>query len=83
MKTRQMRLFSILLALFVTFSFVYAIPTGKISGYVYDSQDKSPLPGANVFLKGTRLGASTDLKGQYVIQKVPVGSYTLGELYRV
>jgi TonB-dependent receptor len=65
-----------LFALFVASSFLHAAPSGKILGYVFDV-DKEPLPGANVFLKGTTLGASTDLNGKFVIPIVPAGRYKL------
>jgi TonB-dependent receptor len=77
MNTMRMKGRGALFALFVVSSFLYAAPSGKISGYVFDSQDKKPLPGANVFLRGTTLGASTDLNGKFVIPKVPAGSYKL------
>ena len=57
--------------------FSYAQMTGKIRGRVIDAQTKAPLPGANVIIKGTTMGASTDAKGNYVILSVPVGRYSL------
>lgn len=77
MKTRPMKVFLILLTLFLTYSFLFATTTGTITGSILDNQDKKPLPGANVFLKGTTLGAAANLKGQYVIPKVPAGKYKL------
>src|SRR5262245_32008912 len=58
-------------------SFLSAASSGKISGNVFDSKDNKPLPGANVVLKGTKLGASTDLNGKFVIPIVPAGRYEL------
>jgi TonB-dependent receptor len=72
-----MKALSVLLALFVTSSFLYAAPSGKISGQVKTADTKEPLPGANVFLQGTKLGASTDLNGNFVIPIVPAGHYKL------
>ncbi len=43
-----------------------------VEGYVYDAQDKSPLPGVSVVVKGTTYGTITDLDGYYSI-KLPVG----------
>ena len=57
--------------------FVSAQTTGKIRGRVIDAQTKEPLPGANIIIKGTSMGASTDRNGNYVILDVPVGKYTL------
>ena len=38
--------------------------TGKIAGTVRDSRTQEPLPGVNVVVQGTMLGASTDIDGQ-------------------
>ena len=51
-----------------------AATTGTISGTVTDASGM-PLPGAAVMVEGTRLGASTDSDGQYVILLVPPGEY--------
>ncbi len=77
MRTILTKVLVTLMAVLVSHSFLYAAASGKISGYVFDSKDNQPLPGANVLLKGTKLGASTDLKGKFVIPIVPVGSYKL------
>jgi hypothetical protein len=48
---------------------------GTISGSVTD-KDGKPLPGANVIVEGTNLGAAATLSGGYSVD-VPSGSYTL------
>ncbi len=55
----------------------FAGTTGKISGYVKDAQDGSALPGVNIIVEGTTMGAATDLNGYYVILNVPPGRYTV------
>ncbi|GBE28269.1 TonB-dependent Receptor Plug Domain protein [bacterium BMS3Bbin03] len=50
---------------------------GKITGSVYDSASGDPLPGVNVIIDGTRMGAATDLDGRFLIRNVPVGNYSL------
>ncbi|RMF59661.1 MAG: hypothetical protein D6743_15980, partial [Calditrichaeota bacterium] len=45
---------------------LFAQQKGNIAGTVTDEQG-NPLPGANVFLKGTLYGAATDLQGHYII----------------
>jgi outer membrane receptor protein involved in Fe transport len=50
---------------------------GSVSGFVTDASNGETLIGANVFLQGTRMGASTNLRGYYVIPRVPAGNYTL------
>lgn len=52
-------------------------PTGTIIGIITDSESRQPLPGANVTLKGTRLGTTSDTEGRYEITSVPVGTYTI------
>lgn len=54
---------------------------GKISGVVTDTETGEPLPGVNVVLKGTYLGASTDVDGFFVILNVPPGTYTVSFTY--
>ncbi|MBN2008876.1 TonB-dependent receptor [candidate division KSB1 bacterium] len=51
--------------------------TGKIAGTVMDVDNNTPLPGANIFVEGTTLGAASGLDGSYVILNVPPGTYTL------
>lgn len=51
--------------------------TGKISGKVMDRETGDALPGANVVLVGTTLGAATDVSGEFVILSVPTGVYTI------
>lgn len=49
--------------------------TGIISGTIIDKISKQPLPGVNIQILGTLLGASSDLDGNYLIRAVPVGLY--------
>ncbi|MFQ5637829.1 MAG: TonB-dependent receptor domain-containing protein [bacterium] len=49
---------------------------GTISGTVNDAEG-NPLPGANVAIVGTNLGAATADDGSYTISNVPAGDYTL------
>lgn len=51
--------------------------SGKISGKVTDATSKEGLIGVNILIEGTKLGASTDINGQYVIINIPPGSYNL------
>jgi outer membrane receptor protein involved in Fe transport len=67
----------VLFSLLILPALVFAGTTGKIKGKVVDRETKEPLPGANILVEGTTLGASTDLNGEYVILNVPVGGYTV------
>ncbi len=51
--------------------------TGKIVGQVVDGETGDPLPGANIQIEGTSLGAATDVDGQFLIINVPPGTYTV------
>lgn len=54
-----------------------SIPAGTLKGKLIDRQTKSPLAGANVMIMNTSLGAATDQVGGFVIQKIPVGAYSV------
>ena len=56
---------------------VMAGTTGKIVGTVVDDETGEPLPGANVIVSGTTLGAASDLQGYYIILNIPPGTYSL------
>jgi TonB-dependent receptor len=51
--------------------------SGQIYGVISDSTTGDPLFGANVILKGTSLGAATDINGHYKIPEVQSGRYTI------
>ena len=53
------------------------IKTGSISGKIFSAGSYDPLPGASVLVIGTSLGAATGSNGEFKIDKVPVGIYTL------
>ena len=50
--------------------------TGTLAGTVIDDFDQ-PLPGANVLIEGTQLGAATDINGNYRVIGIPVGQYNI------
>lgn len=57
---------------------ISAVPAGgKIKGKVVDAQSGEPLPGVNVLIEGTALGAATDIDGVYTIPAVPAGNYVV------
>jgi len=69
------QLFFILSILLLT-STVFA-QTGNIRGFVYEKSSGEPIMFCSVFLKGTTIGAATDINGMYNISKVKTGDYTL------
>jgi len=50
---------------------------GRIEGIVIDKNLREPLPGVNLVIKGTYLGAATDENGQYFIENINPGQYDL------
>ncbi|MBC7187271.1 MAG: carboxypeptidase-like regulatory domain-containing protein, partial [Calditrichaeota bacterium] len=56
---------------------VEAGTTGKIAGRVVDADTNQPLPGVNVVIEGTMMGAATDANGYYFVINVPPGVYTV------
>ncbi len=56
---------------------VVAQNVGRIAGVVTDAATGDPLPGVNVTIEGTTLGAASDIDGQYYILNVPPGRYTV------
>ncbi|OQX96371.1 hypothetical protein B6I21_01195 [candidate division KSB1 bacterium 4572_119] len=71
------KLLTLVLLTFVFFNSLNAGITGKIAGYVKDAETGDGLPGANVFIEGTSLGAAADLEGHFIILNIPPGIYTL------
>ena len=56
---------------------VFSGTTGKITGMVTDKESGEPLPGVNVVVDDTKMGAATDISGRYFLLNVPPGRYTL------
>ncbi len=50
---------------------------GQIKGKITDKNSKEPLIGVSVQIKGTTVGALTDLDGNYIIPRVEPGKYEL------
>ncbi|MBL7818866.1 MAG: carboxypeptidase-like regulatory domain-containing protein [Saprospiraceae bacterium] len=70
------------LTLILLFLFVITLSFGQksnaiIRGNIYDKNGGQPVPFANVVLRGTIQGATTDINGFYQISNVKAGDYTL------
>ena len=76
-KMSRLLLMTCILALSVVPAAIFAGTTGKIAGKVVDAETKEPLPGANITLEGTNMGAASDLNGDFIIINLPPGRYTL------
>ena len=78
MKLRPLLMFCLLLVLIPS---LFAATTGKITGTVTDAESGEPLPGVNVVIQGSTMGAATNLNGVYTILNVPPGTFTLRATY--
>ncbi len=72
-----------LTAIFVLFLFssIFAGTTGKIVGLISDIRTGEPLPGVNVYIQGSAVGAATDADGFFTILNVLPGKYTINASY--
>ena len=61
----------------VFLSFSLWAQTGVICGTVTDAKIKEPLIGASVVIEGTTVGAITDIDGNFRIENVKPGTYTV------
>ena len=60
----------------ICLQYLFSQSVHYISGTVID-KDGEPLLGANVNLKGTYLGSTTDINGYYRIENIDPGKYVL------
>ncbi|MGE5364132.1 MAG: carboxypeptidase-like regulatory domain-containing protein, partial [Bacteroidota bacterium] len=54
---------------------VFAGNTGKISGRITDAATGEAIPGINIIIEKTSLGAASDFEGYFTINNIPPGSY--------
>jgi len=54
---------------------ISAQSTGTIIGKVVEKISKQPIPGVNVLLVDTQIGAATDIEGRFEIRNIPIGNY--------
>ena len=55
--------------------------TGKIEGIVHDAQTNKPLAFANIIIKGTNKGTTTDIDGKFILDKLKPGYLILRMSY--
>lgn len=71
----------ILFAFFFALCLASLFAQGTIIGKVLDKANNVPLPGAEVVIVGTQMGALTDEEGNYLISDVPAGKYSVSVAY--
>ncbi len=62
---------------FLLFANMLQAQTATVRGFVYDKDSGEPAMFTNVYLKGTTIGASTDVNGYFSITRIAAGSYDL------
>ena len=75
------KIFYFLLILALCPVFLNAGTRGRIKGKVVDLQTGEALIGANVTVVGSTFGANTDANGEFLIQNLEAGTYTLKASY--
>jgi len=69
--------FIMLIIAFLLGSINVLAQSGTLQGVVTDASTGDPLPGANVYMDGTAIGAATDIKGEYIIKSMPAGKASI------
>jgi hypothetical protein len=81
MSSRMCRCLQVLFLSYPSIATLSLAASGTIEGVVRDIQTGEPLPGANIMIVKTSLGAATDVNGKYTIREVPAGTYALRATY--
>ena len=71
----------LMIAIFWMAAVPMAMAQGSLKGKVFDELTKEPLAGATVFIVGTYKGGITDEKGNFNIEDVKKGDYTIRVTY--
>lgn len=77
MRSHLQKFIFLVIVMIVGYCPVFAGTTGKIVGRIVDAKSGEPLPGVNVTIEGTTMGAASDLDGNYLILHVSPGIYTI------
>lgn len=67
----------IIFYIFLCYNFLYSQQYGILRGIVLNKENNQPLPSVNIMIKGTLIGATTDIKGKFFINKIKSGNYTI------
>ena len=68
-------LFCLVILYFTLFSLSIAGTTGKIAGRILDKDSGDPVPGVNIYIENSSLGAASDGDGFYIINNIPPGYF--------
>ncbi|HNW58600.1 MAG TPA: carboxypeptidase-like regulatory domain-containing protein [bacterium] len=81
MGMRRVSSFVAVIALLLLLPGLLQAGTGMIKGKVFDRDTKEGLPSANIMIRGTRIGTTADLNGNFSIPNAPSGELTLVVTY--
>lgn len=76
-----MKKVKLLLIFLILFSLNGLAQTARIEGRVIDDTSNEPLPFANVIVRGTDIGSTTDFDGKFIITGLEPGFVTLEATY--
>ncbi len=79
--TRRFIIYMVISFSLVLYQTIIAGTTGKLAGKVIDGESGEPLPGVNIILDETTMGASADEDGQFFVINLPPGSYSVQAMY--
>ncbi len=68
------RFFIVPVVLFITANILNAF---EIKGKIIDQKDGLPIENANIFIAGTRMGTTSDKNGEFTIENVEPGIFTI------
>jgi TonB-dependent receptor len=72
---------AVVLALLLVPQCLLAQGSGTVKGRIIDKKTGDALPGANIIIANTSLGASTNLDGRFEIRNVPAGRHSFKASY--
>jgi outer membrane receptor protein involved in Fe transport len=73
----KIKLFTYMFLLMILSSSISLAQTGAIAGKVIDADDREPLIGVNIIIRGTTFGTITDFDGEYAIRNIRPGEYSI------
>jgi len=71
----------VLTVIFSLSGFSLYAQNGSIKGVIIDANTKEPLIGAAAMIKGTTIGGASNLDGEFIIENVKPGKYTIVSSY--
>lgn len=69
--------FYLFTAILIIFSTGLVAQTGTIKGRIFNSINNEPIPFANVIIDSTQIGATSDIDGNYKIENLKPGIYSV------